>query len=72
MKINCLEDYQNLVDWYYENEYTEHTLHEDLYNLKFMAMAHVEDCIKQSYICQHPVCDTARFVKNIVLHYKEN
>lgn len=66
----CLEEYQNLVDWYYENEYSEKTLYEDLYPLKLMATADVEKIIEKSYNENLHITDTARKVQEVICFYK--
>ena len=71
MQVECFEDYKNLVDWYYENEYSESTLFEDLYPLKLMATVHVENVIEKAYNDGLHLTETAREVKEIISLYKE-
>lgn len=70
MEDLCLQEYQNLVDWYYENEYSEKTLYEDLYPLKLMATADVEKTIENAYNEGLHVTNTARKVQEIINFYK--
>lgn len=71
MQIECFEDYKNLVDWYYENEYSESTLFEDLYPLKLMATVQVENVIEKAYNDGLHLTEAARKVKETVSLYKE-
>lgn len=74
MQIDCFEDYKNMVDWYYENEYSESTLYEDLYPLKLMATAHVEKVIEKAYNEGLHLTEAAAIVKETIKFYasKEN
>ena len=47
--IESLEDYQNYVDWYYECEYGDSTLAENLNPLPLLVTVNVHRIIEQSY-----------------------
>jgi hypothetical protein len=70
--IENLEDYQNLVDWYYENEYSEKTLHEDLYDLPLIVTANVHIIIENNYSSKKHFTTTSREVKKEITHFQKN
>jgi hypothetical protein len=69
MNIECFEDYKNLVDWYYENEWSQNTLHEDLYPLPLLATSQVESCIEESFYENVHLTTAAFKVKEIITEY---
>jgi hypothetical protein len=69
MNIECFEDYQNLVDWYYESEWSQQTLHEDLYPLPLFATSKVELSIQESFNENLHITDAAYKVKEIISDY---
>lgn len=75
MRIDCFEDYKNMVDWYYENEYSDHPLYEDLYPLKLMATVHVEKLIEEAYNAGVHFTEASRAVKqtlNLYANFGDN
>ena len=69
MNIDCFEDYKNLVDWYYENEWSQNTLYEDLYPLPLLATSQVESSIQDSFNENIHLTTAAYKVKEIISEY---